>query len=262
MTSDGAPVERIADVAHRPLLSVFSPDRLELVKGAPALRRAHLDQFVAAVWPARAATRRAYREALAQRNALLGRIRAGRAVPDDLSAWNATLAQSGVALSADRVAAVDLLATGCSAHAAELGLDGGVSISYRRRSLATSADELAQELEEALPADLARGHTTRGPHRDDLEIARVGRALRRYGSQGEQRLALLALLLAERDALAARRSRPPLLLFDDVMSELDDARRARLARELRGGGQAILTATEPDHVPGWQDPDVAAVPVP
>jgi DNA replication and repair protein RecF len=262
MTSDGAPVERIADVAHRPLLSVFSPDRLELVKGAPALRRAHLDQFVAAVWPARAATRRAYREALAQRNALLGRIRAGRAAPDDLSAWNATLAQSGVALSADRAAAVDLLATGCSAHAAELGLDGGVSISYRRRSLATSADELAQELEEALPADLARGHTTRGPHRDDLEIARGGRALRRYGSQGEQRLALLALLLAERDALAAQRSRPPLLLFDDVMSELDHARRTRLARELRGGGQAVLTATEPEHVPGWQDPDVAAVPVP
>src|SRR5262249_12264804 len=81
MTSDGAPVERLLDAPHRPLIAVFSPDRLELVKGAAALRRAHLDQFVAALWPSRVATRRAYREALAQRNALLGRVRAGRGAP-------------------------------------------------------------------------------------------------------------------------------------------------------------------------------------
>ncbi len=79
MSSDGAPVERLLDVETRPLLSVFLPDRLELLKGPPAVRRAHLDQFVAAVWPARAADRRAYSRVLAQRNALLGGIRAGRA---------------------------------------------------------------------------------------------------------------------------------------------------------------------------------------
>ena len=78
MRVDGAPVERLLDVAERPLVSVFLPDRLELIKGAPALRRAHLDQFVAALWPARTATRRAYAQALAQRNALISRIRAGR----------------------------------------------------------------------------------------------------------------------------------------------------------------------------------------
>ncbi len=262
MTSDGAPVERLADVPHRPLLAVFSPDRLELVKGAPALRRAHLDQFVAAVWPARAATRRAYGEALAQRNALLGRIRSGRVSADALTPWNVTLARAGAVLAADRGAAVELLAGRCSEHAAALGLDGGLTVSYRRRSLATSAEELAEELAATLAADLARGHTTRGPHRDDLVISRDRRSLRRFGSQGEQRLALLALLLAERDALAELRARPPLLLFDDVMSELDGARRSRLAGELRRGGQAILTATEPDHVPGWGDPDVAVVSVP
>src|SRR5207253_3725759 len=74
LRADGAPVERLVDVAARPLVSVFLPDRLELVKGAPALRRAHLDQLVAATWPARAATRRAYTQALAQRNALLARV--------------------------------------------------------------------------------------------------------------------------------------------------------------------------------------------
>src|SRR3954463_13533222 len=76
---DGAPVERLADSDARPLVAGFLPDRLELVKGPPALRRAHLDQVVAALWPARAATRRSYAQALAQRNALLARIRAGRA---------------------------------------------------------------------------------------------------------------------------------------------------------------------------------------
>ena len=78
MRVDGAPVERLLDVADRPLVSVFLPDRLELIKGPPALRRAHLDQFVAALWPARTATRRAYAQALAQRNALISRIRTGR----------------------------------------------------------------------------------------------------------------------------------------------------------------------------------------
>ena len=81
MRVDGATVERLLEVTERPLVSVFLPDRLELVKGAPALRRAHLDQFVGAMWPARVATRRAYAQSLAQRNALIARIRAGARQP-------------------------------------------------------------------------------------------------------------------------------------------------------------------------------------
>ncbi|MGH2852126.1 MAG: DNA replication/repair protein RecF, partial [Solirubrobacteraceae bacterium] len=121
MTSDGAPIDRLADAAHRPLLSVFSPDRLGLIKGMPAARRAHLDQFVAALWPLRAATRRSYREALAQRNALLPRVRAGRAPLEELAAWNRALAEPGVALAADRRAAVDLVAAPFAQHAEGLG---------------------------------------------------------------------------------------------------------------------------------------------
>src|SRR5579863_8825297 len=89
MRVDGAAVERLLDVEQRPLVSVFLPDRLELIKGAPAVRRAHLDQFVAAMWPARVATRRAYAQALAQRNALLARIRAGHGSRSSLSTWDA-----------------------------------------------------------------------------------------------------------------------------------------------------------------------------
>ena len=103
---DGAPVDRLTDSAARPLVSVFLPDRLDLVLGAPALRRAHLDQVIAALWPTRVGTRRAYSAALAQRNALLSAIRAGRAGRGSLPAWDQELARHGVALAADRAAAV------------------------------------------------------------------------------------------------------------------------------------------------------------
>ncbi len=262
LLSDGAPVERMTDVEHRPLASVFSPDRLELIKGMPGVRRAHLDQLVVAMWPARAATRRAYNEALAQRNALLGRVRAGRSSSDALLPWNLALAEAGVQLTADRAGAVERIADGFARRAGELGVNGEATVSYRPRSRADSAAELAAELADRLDADLARGYTTHGPHRDELLLARDGRELRSFGSQGEQRLALLALLLAERDALAAERSHPPLMLLDDVMSELDLARRERLADELRRGGQSVVTTTELEHVPGWQAEDVTRISVP
>src|SRR6478736_5168505 len=120
MRADGAPVERLLDVSERPLVSVFLPDRLELVKGPPALRRSHLDQVVAAIWPARAGSRRAYSQALAQRNALLGRIRSGRASRASLPAWDAELARHGIALRDDRAATVELLAALFTTAAGEL----------------------------------------------------------------------------------------------------------------------------------------------
>jgi DNA replication and repair protein RecF len=164
-------------------------------------------------------------------------------------------------LMADRRRATDLIAPRFAIHAQELGLEGRGELQYTTRSQAVTAEALASELAAALEADLSRGYTTHGPHRDDLTLRRDGRALRAYGSQGEQRLALLALLLAERDALAGARVRPPLMLLDDVMSELDSARRTRLTHELLAGGQAVLTTTELDSVPCWDDVRVAQVDV-
>jgi DNA replication and repair protein RecF len=253
---DGAPVERLGDVDARPLVAVFLPDRLELIVGAPALRRAHLDQVVAALWPARAATKRAYAAALAQRNALLAGIRAGRASRASLPAWDTELARHGVALMSDRASAVERLRGRFAEHAAGLGLEGEVDLRYRPRSTATEPDALAAELAERLPGDLERGFTGHGPHRDDLAFKRAGRELRTYGSRGQQRLGLLALLLAEREELAAERGAAPLLLLDDVMSELDAPRRERLAGLLRRDGQSVVTTTEAAHVPGSDAPDV------
>lgn len=262
MRFDGAQVDRLLDLPTRPLVSVFLPDRLELVKGPPALRRAHLDQLVAALWPARVQTRRSYAQVLAQRNALLQRVRTGSAGRGALTAWDEQLARAGVALMRDRVQAVDTIAGRFADLAAALHLEGASSIAYRPRSQATEAAQLAAELAGRLDSDLERGFTGHGPHRDELVLRHQGRDLRAYGSQGQQRLALLALLLAERDSLIAHRHAPPVMLLDDVMSELDATRRRALVDLLReGGGQSVITATDIDHVPGGEDAEVTRIAV-
>jgi DNA replication and repair protein RecF len=247
---DGAPVERLTDSPARPLVSVFLPDRLELVKGAPAARRAHLDQLVTGLWPSRTGNRAQYSRAMAQRNALLARVRAGRVGDGALDAWDAELARWGIALRDDRAAAVARVAEGYPALAGELGLAGAAEVRYRPRTRAESAAELVEELRERRASDLERGFTQHGPHRDELLLLRDGRELKSFGSQGEQRLALLALLLAERAVLTAERGAPPLMLLDDVMSELDADRRALLVARLDDGGQAVVTTTDLGHVPG------------
>jgi DNA replication and repair protein RecF len=256
---DGAAVERLTDVSARPLVSVFLPDRLELVLGAPALRRAHLDQVVAALWPGRAGTRRAYSAALGQRNALIANIRAGRAGRGSLPAWDAELARHGIALMHDRAEAVERLRPRFATHAQDVGLEGEAELAYRPRSKALDAEALAAELAERVDGDVERGFTGHGPHRDDLAFRRAGRELRAYGSRGQQRLGLLALLLGERAELAAERGAPPLMLLDDVMSELDAGRRERLVEVLRAGGQSVITTTDLSHVPGAEDPGVERV---
>ncbi len=262
MSVDGAPVERLLDSAQRPLVSVFLPDRLELVKGVPAGRRAHLDQFITALWPSRALTRRTYAQSLAQRNALLTRIRGGYGGRDSLATWDAQLAIHALALMSDRRAAVAALAPAFVAVAERLGLDGEPTVAYRPRSHAATPEELVTELAERLDADLERGHTAHGPHRDDLVLKRHGRDLKTYGSQGQQRLGLLGLLLAERQVIAARRDSAPVMLLDDVMSELDAVRRRALVDLLQEtAGQAVITATDLDHIPTADGPETTRIAV-
>jgi DNA replication and repair protein RecF len=262
MKVDGAAVERLLEVSERPLVSVFLPDRLELIKGAPSLRRAHLDQLVGALWPARVTTRRAYAQSLAQRNALIARIRSGAGSRNSLHSWDAQLARHGITLMADRRSAVAAVTESFGRWCADLGLSGDPALNYRPRSKATLAEELEAELRDRIDGDLERGFTGHGPHRDDVVATREGRELRAYGSQGQQRLALLALLLAERDALALHRHTPPLLLLDDVMSELDRQRRRALVALLRStAGQSVITATDLDQIPGADEPGVARLAV-
>ena len=245
--------------APRPALAIFLPDRLELIKGPPAVRRAHLDRLSAALWPGRAGTRGRYGRALAQRNALLGRIKGGVGSVESLDAWDRELALAGAELMAYRREAVAVLESEFARAAADLGLPGEATLRYRPRSEAFSADELRAELVTRRSSDLHRGFTGHGPHLDEIAVRLAGVPMRHYGSQGEQRTALLALLFAERRALLETHRTPPVLLLDDVMSELDAERRALLARRLaEGGAQALLTATEPTHLPpGFDRVEVA-----
>jgi DNA replication and repair protein RecF len=244
---DGNAVEPGALTRFRPPVAVFSPDRLVLVKGPPAERRAHLDRYVAARWPPRSALRQRYGQALAQRNALVARLAAGHS-GGDLDAWDAALAEAAEALIAARAEATAELAAPFAIAADELGLAGDGTIEYAPRATG-SAEEIRNGLLERRAADLRLGRTSWGPHLDELKIAAAGRSLRRYGSQGQQRAALLALLFAEREALLAAHRVAPLLLLDDVMSELDPDRRSRLVDRLLTGGQALITAAARESVP-------------
>ena len=228
---------------------VFAPDHLELVKGPAGGRRARLDDLVATVWPARRATRMSYARALAQRNALLGRVRARAAGPESLHVWDRELARHGLDLMTHRRELVDALAGPFRHRAAELALPEPVALTYRPRSGATDAEQLESELRERLASDLDRGFTLHGPHRDDLQLRAAGRDLRRYGSQGQQRLGLLALLLAERDVLRSARGTTPVMLLDDVLSELDPGRRASLLTTLADGGQTLVSTADAGALP-------------
>jgi DNA replication and repair protein RecF len=247
---DGEPVRSLGAWRARAVL-VFLPDELRAVKGPPAARRRALDRVLEASSPGFAEDLAAYQEALAQRNALLRRVRAGQASEASLPAWEAPMAAHGARVAAARRAGAAALAGPFAAWLAELG--GGPEGALRLEvSPAGLADVPDAGLEESLASVLCQrrarevqaAQTLSGPHRDDLWIGAGPADLRRSGSQGEQRTAALALLLASRDHLRRRAARP-ILLLDDVLSELDPGRRRLLLDAVRDGGQTVVTSADP-----------------
>jgi DNA replication and repair protein RecF len=221
---------------------VFTPDRLVVVKGGPGARRAYFDRALGRLFPARAGVPAEYGAAVAQRNAALRRVAFGASSRDAVAPWTVRVAELGASLVEGRREAISLLAPSFTEHADELGLPGG-ELKYEAEPPTVEA------LEMRLDGDLDRGTTGLGPHLDDIEIRADDRDLRRFGSQGEQRLAVLSLILAEAALLAERGPAPPLLLLDDVLSELDEGRRAALAERLAGSGQTLITATSASALP-------------
>jgi len=217
---------------------VFTPDRLAVVKGGPAVRRAYIDRVLARLLPSQAGLPQEYAAALAQRNAGLRRVQLGLAPREVVSPWTERVAVLGATLVETRRETTAALSPAFRERLAELGLADGL-LGYDAEVPTAAA------LEARFDADLSRGTTGLGPHLDDLEIAAGGRELRGFGSQGEQRLALLALLLAEAGLLPST----PLLLLDDVLSELDSRRRGILAASVSGLGQTVITTTHRSALP-------------
>jgi len=142
----------------------------------------------------------------------------------------------------------------------ELGLERA-ELEYAPRAHG-SVEEIRTGLEERREQDVRLGRSSWGPHLDELKLTAGGKSLRKYGSQGQQRTALLALLFAERQALLEARRVTPLLLLDDVMSELDPGRRGRLVARLQDGGQVLITAADEESVPAAAREAVVRMPPP
>lgn len=239
---NGAPLRSAEQLRSEVSTLVFTPDRLAVVKGGPAARRAYFDRTLGRLLPARAPLPLEYAAAVGQRNAALRRVAVGVSTRDAVAPWTEQVAALGASLVESRREALALIAAGFAERAGELGLPEA-ALDY------TGEPPTAAALESRLERDLQRGVTGLGPHLDDVTIRSGERELRTYGSQGEQRLAVLSLLLAEAEVLAAQRGTPPLVLLDDVLSELDAARRRTLAERIGRVGQAIVTATGADALP-------------
>jgi len=233
---NGATLSSAEQLRHELRTLVFTPDRLAVVKGAPAVRRAYLDRAIGRSFPARAALPVEYAAAVGQRNAALRRLAAGSSSPDALPPWTETVVSLGEKLVAAREEAIALLAPAFSRCADSLGVMGA-TLSYEGEPVTVA------EYEQRLSRDLERGLTSAGPHLHEVRLEANGRDLRSYGSQGEQRIAVLALVLAEAEALTERSGVRPLVLLDDVLSELDGDRRLALAAIVSGAGQTMITAT-------------------
>lgn len=225
-------------------VTLFWPDDLGLIKAGPELRRRFLNQMLVQVEPGYARALAGLKRVLEQRNSLLKRMAAGERGGDVLEAWNEELIRIGGEVSSARAKAVRELEPEASRCHSEIASGERLEIEYQ----GPPAD-MAEAVHNSLAEDLRRGTTSVGPHRDDLRILLAGREARAYGSQGQQRTAVVSLKLAEAALVTRRTGERPVLLLDDVLSELDGERRAALLRQVSGAGQVIITSVEAGPFP-------------
>ena len=269
------PVRRTSDLSEALRVSVFAPDDLDLVKGGPSSRRRYLDDLLVALHARHDLVRRDLERILRQRNALLRQVAGRKLSPEDsytLDVWDAKLAATGEAMAAARVEVVSMLDPEIAKAYAELAtglqlvdLDGPVRSETQseptldvetRYESAWMEKGLAACLEAARAEELRRGASLVGPHRDDLVMTIGGMPSRTHASQGEQRCLSLSMRLAAHRLVTRSAGEPPILLLDDVFSELDPGRSRSLLEHLRmdGPGEQTLVTTSAG-VPGGGQAD-------
>jgi DNA replication and repair protein RecF len=257
---NGQPLRRSRDLVGAFCVTVFIPDDLDLIKGGPQGRRQYLDDLLVALHPRHDVTISEVERVLKQRNALLKSAGAlsggsGRSLPADvghtLDVWDVKLSQLGEALVAAReslTADLDPLVNAAYGRLAEAVADrsrGATRLLYQR----SWEGDLHEALGRSRSDDLRRGVTTVGPHRDELLLEIGGLSGRTHASQGEQRSLVLALRLAGHELVTGQGGSAPILLLDDVFSELDAARSEALLACVPDG-QAVVTAADATHLPG------------
>jgi DNA replication and repair protein RecF len=241
---NGERLDSAERLRHELTTLVFTPDRLAVVKGAPSTRRAYLDRVVGRLFPARAKVAGDYATAVGQRNAALRRIRSGHSTREALAPWTERTVVLGAELVRARADAVQLLAPRFADAAERLGLDEA-TVAYEGDPPTEGA------LGARLETDIERGITGAGPHLHDVLIEAGDR---------DQRVAVLALVLAEAEALRVRVGVSPLILLDDVLSELDGDRRSSLAEMIARGAQTVVTATAAAALPAEPAQSLAVTP--
>jgi DNA replication and repair protein RecF len=254
-------VRRAAETVGQMTAVLFTTQDIDLVGGAPSLRRRYLDITLSLVDPAYLRALQRYGKIVLQRNALLRRIQEGAAGLDQLSFWDEEMAQQGAYITGSRGRAVSSLSVlAREAHRALSGGEEELSLAYQpqlsrawdgERVAAASTDELAAALLQALASgrqrDVAAGVSLTGPQRDDLLFLLNGVPAAAFASRGQQRTAALALRLAEARFLLDRSGEHPILLLDDVLSELDESRRAGVLAAASEFEQVLITSVDADR---------------
>lgn len=244
---NGLDLPRASDILGRLPCVCISVADLSIVQGEPTDRRLFLDLELSALYPHYLKRLASYKRALDQRNALLRESRDSFVQEDSFVPWETQLADHGAGIRHMRERYLHLIAPKLSYYHACMGETEVAVVTYVPHDEGKDADTLLRLLSNARSQDVMRGGTSIGPHRDDLLIEIDQREARRFGSQGQQRTAAISMKLATWEAGREIRGESPLLLLDDMLSDLDANRRERLVDiVLKGVGQAVLTCTEPE----------------
>lgn len=243
-------------IRARPVVTViFTPDHLKIVKEMPENRRAYLDEILEKVKPDYAYWRQHYSKILKQRNILLKKVFVGKMKSDVIDYWDKQLVGAGTRITIARRDIINKLEERADqAYKQITESDNSFSLLYENQLLQEGLRDSDLEnrylllLGEKRKAEIERGQTLVGPHRDDMGIFAAGVDLRTFGSQGEQRSASLALKMAELSIITELTKDYPILLLDDVMSELDRSRREALLKNIKDEIQVIITSTNVEYL--------------
>jgi len=249
---NGAP-RRAAELIGEFNAVMFSAQDMDIVYGPPPVRRRYLDVLLSQQDRAYLRTLQRFQRVLAQRNRLLKRIRERQSKSAELDPWDEKLAADGSGIMARRQGALRDLSAASRTLYAELAASGeevgleylpGVSSGVLEADAQAVHTRLRQSLTRGRDREIAQGFTLSGPHRDDFRVLIGGQDAARYGSRGQARTAVLALKLAEAQYLSDQRGQSPVLLLDDVLSELDAARRRKVLDKAEAYDQAFVTTAE------------------